>query len=315
MNLDQLKKQREKLAGVAKKLKDKESKSSNVDERFFRPKKDSAGNISCIIRFLPQIDFDKTPYVEKHGHFINASGKTFGCACTEIDEKGSCPVCEKSKPYWDEYWSVRNQHGKEHPGCKEALKGANNFTRNTQTVTNILVVQNPAEPETEGKVFLYNMGKVVLSKYKQKLFPEDELDEMVLIHDPFAGRNFKLSGKTKVVDENTSFIEYDDSYFYDRETPVSEDDEKLMQILNETYDLDKFLKESKPDKEDIKKRFNEFKKFLGIKDEEQKIEERDEYSVESKTKDSIIVDVEDDDLELENIEEIEDDEFDSLFDD
>lgn len=307
MNLEQLKKQREKLAGVAKKLKEKESKQSNVDERFFRPKKDSAGNISCVIRFLPQIDFDKTPYVEKHGHFINASGKTFACVCTEINEKGTCPVCKKAKPHWDDYWSVRNQHGKEHPGCKAALKEANKFSRNTQTVTNILVVQNPAEPETEGKVFLYNMGKVVLSKYKQKLFPEDELDEMVLVHDPFAGRNFKLSGKTKVVDENTSFIEYDDSYFYDRELPIDESEEKILQILNETYDLDKYLEETKPNKEDIQKRFNEFKKFLGIS-EVSKVDK-----IEDST-DSIISDI-DDELDIDDVEEIADDELDELFDD
>jgi len=304
LDLKDLKSQMSKLSEGVTKLKDKEEKKYDVDERFFRPTKDSAGNISCVIRFLPQSDFSKSPYAEKWGHFIKRSGKTFGCYClNEGNNKGTeCDVCEKAKPYWDEYWTVRNQHGKEHPGCKEALKGANIYTAKPQVVTNILVVKNPADPDTEGKTFLYNMPVEVLKKYKQKLFPKDDMDETSIVYHPVEGRDFKLDAYTKVVDENTQFNEYEGSYFFDKITPISDDENKIVQIINETHDLEKYIAETIPKKEDVSKKFNEFKKFLGVKDEpveEKRVERVVEETVEEESIEEVVE-------EITDIEDIDD---------
>lgn len=303
MNLEEMKKQMGKLGTVAKELKKSEEKS-NVDERFFKPTKDSAGNISCIIRFLPQLDFSKAPYIQKYGHYITVNEKTFMCMCPENENegKGTCPVCEKAAPHWKDYWVAKNAYGKDHPDTKAAVKQAGRFTRNTQTVTNIQVIQNPNDKESEGKVFLYSMPKAVLDKYKQKLMPKDVMDIMVLIHHPLEGRNFKLEGKTTKTGDLT-FIDYKGSYFYDQTTPISENEEEILAILNETHDLTAYSNETKPDVEDINKRFNEFRKFLGedvgkkpmmIKKEEivqepvvEKIEEKIEDTIEEVNIDDI----------------------------
>jgi len=73
LDLKTLKSQMGKLGEVAKEIKEKESAIYNVDERFFKPTKDKLGNISCIIRFLPQLDFSKSPYIEKFGHYMKSA--------------------------------------------------------------------------------------------------------------------------------------------------------------------------------------------------------------------------------------------------
>lgn len=304
MDFSDLKKQMEKLKETAKVQQEKENKPSNVDERFFKPKKDSAGNISCVIRFLPQLDFSKPAYAEKRGHYIKINDKMLGFNCPEDIEKDSCPSCAKAKPFWSEYWAARNAHGKDHPSCKAALKNANIWTHNTQTVTNILVVQNPADPETEGKVFLYNMPKVVLEKYKQKLFPKDEMDEMVIIYHPIEGRNFKLDAYTKKPTSDTEFTDYDKSYFYDRQTSISSDEQVIMKVLNETYDIEKYLNETKPNIEEVKKKFSDFQKFLGVSNIKEKKEESKPQVNEEVVDDS-----------LDEVEEVSMDDIDSLFGD
>lgn len=306
MDFKDLKSKMEELKKTAKKIQEDENKSSNVDERFFKIKLDAAGNGSCLIRFLPQLDFSKAPYVKKTSHFIKASNKTLGFACPEYIEKGSCPACIEAKPYWDEYWAIRNAHGKDHPGCKEALKHANVYTANTQIITNILVIKNSADPETEGKVFLYSMPKTVFDKFKRKVMPSDELDEQVIVYDPLEGRNFKLSVFTKEINESTKMPDYSGSEFQDKTTAISDNEDIIMKVLNETYDLDKYLEESKPNIDDIKKKFAEFQKFLGkgstIKEEKKFVKEEN-------------TNTQDDDFskEIDEVEEISMDEIDDLF--
>jgi hypothetical protein len=309
LNFKELEKQmNEQLGKVAQEMQEKEEKPSYVDERLFKPKADSAGNVSCIIRFLPFIDFSKPPYIKKWTHYVNAGGKKFFCECLNNgdNKQEECLVCKKAKPLWDEYWSIRNAHGKDHPSAKETVKKADEYTAKPQVITNILVIKNPADPETEGKVFLYSMGKTVWEKYQQKLMPKDELDERVIIYHPTQGRNFKLEGVTKEFD-GKKMPSYDNSYFYDKTTPISENEEEIMRILNETYDLQKYANETKPDKEDIEKRWKSFSKFLGesVEKTPKRVEKTDPID---QTPEEIIDD------EIEEIEELSSDDIDDLFD-
>lgn len=297
MNFDELKAQMGKLNEVAKDLQTKEVRTSKADERMFKPKADSAGNISCVIRFLPQLDFSKSPYVEKPGHYIKSNSKIFACACSEFEEKGSCAVCGEAQPHWKDYFMYLNAHGKEHSSTKAAQKQANMFSRNVQTITNILVVKNPAEPETEGKVFLYAMPKNVVEKYKQKLMPKDEMDERVIIYHPLEGRNFKLEAFMKDIG-NGPMPDYKNSYFFDKSTPISEDENLIMKYLNETYDLLKYMEETKIDREDVKKRFREYKKFLGLTDDGSS--ERKEATYTNKEEST------DEELEVTEVDDIDD---------
>ena len=310
MNFKELEKQmNEQLEKVAQEMQEKEEKPSYADERIFKAKADSSGNVSCIIRFLPFIDFSKPPYVTKWMHYIKENGKFLVCECMNNgDSKADkCPICrDKGLPLWDEYWVVRNAHGKDHPLTKKAAKKADNYTAKPERVTNILVVTNKAEPETEGKVFLYKMGKKIWEKYQQKLMPKDENDERVLIHNPKTGRNFKLDGVTKEFDDK-KMPTYDNSYFYDKTTPISENEEEIMRILNETYDLQKYANETKPDKEDIEKRWKSFSKFLG-----ESVEETPKRVEKSNPIDQTPEEIIDD--EIEEIEELSSDDIDDLFD-
>lgn len=258
MNFDDLKKQMEELENTVNNI-EKEKKSEGADPRFFKPTPDNLGNISCIIRFLPQKDFSKAPYVETAHHFVKILGKFLATQCAGY---GHCLVCEETQPLWTKYNAFKDANGKNCKGCKDTLDEINNWKRKVSRITNIIVVQNPNAPETEGKVFLYNMPKTVYTKYDAKVWPKDEMDERVIVFNPIEGRNFKLSAKNKKITDTLTIPDYDESYFYDKSTPIAADAENVMRILGETYDLQEYLAETPVDAFEINERLAKFKREL-----------------------------------------------------
>jgi len=302
MDFSDLKKQMEKLKETAKDLKSPADKEYAVDERIWKPTFDSAGNCSCVIRFLPQLDFSKPPYELKAGHYVKAGGKLFVSGCTEPEEKESCDVCKESNSNWPIYNACKDAHGKESRGCKAALEEVNKYKNNVQPVTNIQVIQNSLKPEEEGKVFIYKMPKFVFSKYIQKVSPTDKDDDPIIVYHPLEGRNFKLKATTK-----NKIPRYEESEFSDKTTPISPDEQIVMRVLHETHDLSKYMEGTKQKKEDINRRFAEFKKSISLstmKEKEFKKEEpKSEINEEEVINDS-----------LDDVEEVSIDEIDSLFD-
>ena len=305
MNFDDLKKQMDSFDfnGVAKELKEKEGKTSFNDPRFFKAKKDSSGNISCVIRFLPQKDFKKSPYIEIKEHFVKDFGKIFVDSCPNMVQADSCKCCQDVGDFWDEYNIAKESYGKDSKECKSILKKINNYKQMTRTVTNIQVIRNEIEPDTVGKVFLYNVPKSIMDKYKAKLMPEDDYDEPVIVYHPLKGREFKLSAVTEASEAFTG-LKYDKSEFYDKDKPISENKEELMRVLNECYDLDEYMKEITPDVEKVNKKFMDFKKSTPKASEKSEMKKED-FKQEN---------LEEDSADIEEVEEISMDEIDSLFD-
>jgi hypothetical protein len=108
--------------------------------------------------------------------------------------------------------------------------------RQTKYVANIYVIQDPKNPESEGKVFLYTFGPKILEKIKacsQKEFPDS------VPFNPFdfwKGANFRLKIKNVKGQRN-----YDSSSF-DAPEALSGDDALLEKIWESEYALnDSFL--------------------------------------------------------------------------
>jgi hypothetical protein len=225
------------------------------DDRYWRPVVDKSNNGSAIIRFLPGIaivgadDEYEPPFVRKWSHgFKGPTGLWYieNNRNTLDDQKDPCT------DYNSMLWNS---------GDPENVAQAKRQKRKLGYISNIYVVKHPANPEDEGKVFLYEYGKKVYDKINEKVFPPADEDDIepIPVFDFWKGANFRLRIK-----DVEGYRNYDSSSF-DAPKPLFDDDAKLEEIFNQEHSL---LAEVAPDKfksyDELKKRLNE---VLGIKDD------------------------------------------------
>ena len=210
------------------------------DTRFWNVERDKSGVGSAIIRFLPARADEDSPFITTYDYgFQGPTGKWYVEDSLRTIGKTD-PVGEENSKLW--------QSGEE---ANIAL--ARKRAQRTHYISNILVLQDPAHPENEGKVFLFKYGKKIMTKIKDLIEPPFKGDESV---DPFCffnGANFKLKVKNE-----EGYPNYDSSVF-DSPTPLFKGDEKKIQSIWESeYSLKEFLNPAKfKSYEELKKRFEE----------------------------------------------------------
>lgn len=206
-------------------------KSYAPDPRFWKPTLDKDGKAMAIIRFLPDQNSEAWAKFYTHNFtYMNDGVKKFwikNCINTfGFDQE--CPICKKNMEYWNS--SFENDK-----------KLAGQRGRRLQFISNILVIKDPACPDHEGQIFLYQYGQKVYNKLKQRLFPspedllDDEFKEYVPM-DPMEGANFKL-----VVTRQGEFPNYDTSSFSSQSELFGGDTKKIDAIIKKTYDLSEFM--------------------------------------------------------------------------
>mgnify|MGYP003666268773 CR=1 FL=1 len=239
-NFSNLKKQ-SKLGSLTEKLvKEVEkmnSSNSNSDDRVWKLECDKVGNGYSVIRFLPAPNGEDLPFVKVYSHGFQGPGGWLLDGCiTTINQK--CPVCE----YNTQLWNNGTDSGKE-----QARKQKRKLTY----ISNIYVVKDPANPENEGKTFLFKYGKKIFDKIMAAMQPEFEDEESIDPFDFWKGANFKLKAKNVA-----GYRNYDSSEFANP-SALLDDDSALEEIWNKEYSLQEFVA---PDKfksyDELKKRFN-----------------------------------------------------------
>ena len=215
---------------IAKSQKTYENSGSNKDERFWYPTVDKAGNGSAVIRLLPpspQDGLESLPWTKYFEHsFKGPTGKWYIEKCLSSIGKPD-PVTD----YNSKLWATENETFKEQ---------ARKQKRKQYFVSNIMVVNDPANPENNGKVFLFRYGQKIFEKIKSVMTPDEQLGEEP--NDPFdfwTGQNFKI--KIKQVG---GYRNYDDSSF-SNPSAISKDDEEIDKIWNSQYSLAEFTDPSK----------------------------------------------------------------------
>jgi len=193
-----------------------------TDDRFWQPAVDKAGNGYAVIRFLPQSPNEDFPYVRIWNHgFQGPGGKWYiENSLTTIGQTD--PVSE----YNTELWNSGSEANKEI---------ARKQKRKLTYISNILVIKDPANPENEGKVFLFRYGKKIFDKIKDLMSPQFEDEKPVNVYDFDTGANFKL--KIRNVE---GYRNYDKSEF-ESPNPLSEDGEYLEKLWNSQHSLKQFL--------------------------------------------------------------------------
>ena len=222
----------EKLIKSVEKLNDK---NSNVDERIWKPVVDKSGNGYAIIRFLPEPEGCELPWTRVYTHAFQGSGGWYiENSLTTLGQKD--PVSEHNTQLWNS-------------GSDANKDIARKQKRRLSYYSNIYIVSDPANPENEGKVFLYKYGKKIFDKIQEAMKPEFADETAINPFDFWAGANFKL--KIRRVE---GYQNYDKSEF-DKPSALFDDDAKLEEIYNKQYDLNEFTAADKfKDYDALKKR-------------------------------------------------------------
>ena len=234
-NFDFLQKELEKIANP-----EKEKTSYQEDTRYWRAAVDKAGNGYAVVRFLPAIEGEELPWVRVFSHgFQGPSGRWY--------IENSLTTLGKSDPVSDannELWNSGSEANKEL---------ARKRKRRLNYIPNILVVKDPANPENEGKTFLFKYGKKIFDKINDVMFPAFADEQAINPFDFWKGANFKL--KIRKVE---GFTNYDKSEFEGITELFEGDDDKIEAVWKAEHALQQFVDPSnfKP-YEELKKKFDE----------------------------------------------------------
>ena len=221
-------------------------KKNYKDDRFWILSRDDNDNGGAIIRLLP--DPTGEPFIQLFNHafqsfdtvnkkkrwFINNSPQTVGDKCPASD-----------------LWSAIYNEGSE-----EGKLESKNFSRKIQFYTNIKVIKDPANPQNEGKIFVWKFGTKLKDKFMAALNPSDTDramgEEPKQLFNPLTGCNVKLK-----IQKAAGFLNYDATTI-DAPSSIYENAESAKaDILTNAFELSEFnSKESFETYEELQKKLS-----------------------------------------------------------
>jgi len=202
-------------------------KKSFIDDRFWKLSRDENESGGAIIRLIP--DSSGVPFIQRFSHgissfdsvqkrqrwYLHNSPQTIGLPC---------PASELSRSLFT-------------IGSEEAKKEAKKFNRKMQFVTNIKVIKDPANPQNEGKIFLWSFGPKLKDKFMAALTPSDSEvamgEEPKQLYHPLKGHNIKL--KIKKV---AGFLNYDDTEIMSQSSAYSDMEEAKKDITENSFNVE-----------------------------------------------------------------------------
>jgi hypothetical protein len=212
------------ISDLMKKLEDGVKKDYK-DDRFWRPEQDKMGNGFAVVRFLPEVNGEDCPWVKIYSHaFQGPGGWYIENSLTTIAQKD--PVGELNNELWN-------------TGSEEDKNLARIRKRKTTYISNILVIKDEANPQNEGKVFLYKYGTKIFEKIQEKMKPEFKDEDQINPFDFWGGCNFKLK-----IRKVGGFTNYDKSEFDSPSPLMGGDDNKIEKIWNQEIALSEFTNQS-----------------------------------------------------------------------
>ena len=223
MSFADLKKQSKLGSLTAKLVKEVEKLNTNGasgDDRLWKLEVDKSGNGYAVIRFLPAPDGEDLPFVKLYSHaFQGPGGWYIENSLTTLGQKD--PVSEYNSQLWNN-------------GTDAGKDAARKQKRKLTYISNIYVVKDPANPENEGKVFLYKYGKKIFDKLNEAMNPQFEDESPVNPFDLWEGADFKL--KIRNVE---GFRNYDKSEL-DVPAPLFDEDDQLETVWKSQHALVEF---------------------------------------------------------------------------
>jgi hypothetical protein len=261
-------------------------KSYEADGTEWTLTKDATGNGSAIIRFLPAKDVgdEDLPFVKLYSHGYKQTGQWFIEHCpTTINEK--CPQCEANSLLWQS-------------GLEKNKLIASERKRKLNYYANIYVVQDKANPESEGKVFKFRFGSKIMDKIVAMGSPEFDGEEPVDVTDVYNGANFLL--KAQMVNKQ---VNYDKSKFANVSELCDGDEGKLEEVYNSMHPLKAIIAKSEfKSYDELHERMS---KVLG--DPKQQKPQRVQQVIEDDEDDLSSLNQVSDEVDVEGVIDVEDD--------
>ena len=219
------------------------------DDRIWRYELSKDGTAEAVIRFLPWSEKDGDwveDYCAKNniseestegmlGEFwvtkINHGWKGFYSICHTMSDdeeiRQSCPVCNFNSEELAKTGMEFNKLPDGHP-VKEAIRKRKRYIKH---YANILVIKDKANPQNEGKVFIFEFGKTVLDAIKAKIDPQFEDDIACNPADILEGCNFKLK-----LYKRAGQVQYDRCGWEDS-SPLAQSEEEMIKIMDQAHYL------------------------------------------------------------------------------
>ena len=218
MSFSQLKNNKNAFSALQKQL-EQTTKVGTTDERMWKLTTDKAGNGFAVIRFLPATDGEDMPFVKMYSHaFQGPGGWYIENSLTTLGNDD--PLGEYNRELWNS-------------GDESLKEQVRKQKRKLSYYSNVYVVKDPANPENEGRVFLFRYGKKIFDMIMDAV-NGDELEGRDGINpfDFWSGANFKLRSK-KVA----GYPNYDSSGWGDISVLEDLDDTQLESIWKRQHSL------------------------------------------------------------------------------
>lgn len=228
------------LTKLADEVKKTNSPQKGADERFWKLPVDAKTGIGYAkLRFLPAPKNEDIPWAKLWSHgFQGPAGSWFIENCPTTVDGRPCPVCKDNNRLWNS-------------GVERDKEVARARKRKLTYISNILIIEDPAHPENNGKTFLYKYGKKIHDKIMELLEPQFPDQAPANPFDLWEGCDFKLKAQKVAGYQN-----YDKSEFAAPSEFYAGDDAKKEAAWEEEFSLSEFIKEDQfKNFEELTKRF------------------------------------------------------------
>jgi gp32 DNA binding protein like len=219
--------------GLQKLKQQAETKARAVDDRYWKVGFDKEkGTGSAVVRFLPAPQGEEFPYVRVYSHnFRGNGGKYFNeLSLSTIGKRDALGLLN---------WKLWNS------GIESDKALASKMKRKVEHTANVLVINDTANPDNNGKVFLMKYGPQIHEIMDTAMFPpEGSVDAPLNPFDPWEGADFvfRVYGK-KIPDSRTGqptiVPSYEKSSF--KSPSAIGSDEKIEEIWSKCYPLQPFI--------------------------------------------------------------------------
>lgn len=205
------------------------------DERFWNTNHlidAKTGTGHAVIRFLPEVEGEPLPWTIIYSYgFKGPQGKWYiENSLKTIGERDPC--AQLNSRLWDS-------------PVESDKKIAQAQSLRTDIICNILVVDDPVNPENNGKVFLFRMGpqihNFIIKDAMEPEFGEEPFNPM----DPWEGRNFNLRIVPKEMPRRDGkgtmrVPNYEKSQWDSGPSPIADSDKEIEAVIKQMYPLAPF---------------------------------------------------------------------------
>jgi len=219
---------------------EKKSNNYTVDERYYALQKDKDGNGAALIRFLPDSEKGMIQQLYSINTTIVKNGKKrFVSEYSPSTIGQPCPFQER----WQELWNANVKKDVLDANGAVTQYGSSTFGRGIRYVANIKVIKDPANPENEGKIFLYSMSGKMKDKIQAAVDPSEQDRALGAVpkemFNPLQGHSFRLVAKKGANGQ----INYDSSEVINEVSSIYNSvDEALTDIKENSHVLSSLIK-------------------------------------------------------------------------